>query len=120
MTFIVLVLVLAIVVALLTRRFRYLNKLKYIPGPKAYPLVGNAMDLVVPANRLVELFLTEYFSKYNQIFTLWMGPVPAVFVFQPQHMQVILGKGKHLDKPFIYMFPKKWVGTGLLTSTGNV
>lgn len=36
------------------------------------------------------------------------------------HQQVILNNYRTIDKPFIYRFLHPWLGTGLLTASGNV
>lgn len=35
---------------LLAARYKYVKQLDKIPGPRAYPIVGNLLDILVPVN----------------------------------------------------------------------
>ncbi|XP_066278634.1 cytochrome P450 2B1-like [Branchiostoma lanceolatum] len=47
---------------------------KYPPGPRAWPIVGNLRDLARGQHRV----FAEWRLKYGDIFTVWLGPRPAV------------------------------------------
>nr|CAD7574995.1 unnamed protein product [Timema californicum] len=58
-------------------------------------------------------------KQYGSIFRLWLGPQLFILLTKPQHIEVILSSNKLLDKGSNYQFLDKWLGTGLLTSTGT-
>ncbi|XP_019639938.1 PREDICTED: cytochrome P450 2D6-like [Branchiostoma belcheri] len=49
-------------------------KRRYPPGPRAWPIVGNLRDLARGQHRV----FAEWRVKYGDIFTVWLGPRPAV------------------------------------------
>jgi len=50
---------------------------------------------------------------------IWLGPVPLVIAVHPETADVILRSSKHMEKSFVYRFLHPWLGTGLLTSSGD-
>uniref|UniRef100_A0A8C3SNY2 Cytochrome P450 n=1 Tax=Chelydra serpentina TaxID=8475 RepID=A0A8C3SNY2_CHESE len=50
---------------------------------------------------------------------LWIGPLPFVILYHPDAVEVVLNSSKHIEKSFPYKFLHPWLGTGLLTSTGD-
>ncbi|XP_044311371.1 cytochrome P450 4V2 isoform X2 [Varanus komodoensis] len=50
---------------------------------------------------------------------LWIGPLPFLILYHAETVEVILSSSKSIDKPYLYKFLHPWLGTGLLTSTGN-
>ncbi|XP_078670787.1 cytochrome P450 2D6-like isoform X1 [Branchiostoma floridae x Branchiostoma belcheri] len=49
-------------------------KRRYPPGPRAWPVVGNLRDLAPGQHRV----FAEWRLKYGDVFTVWLGPRPAV------------------------------------------
>ncbi|XP_077980629.1 cytochrome P450 4V2-like [Glandiceps talaboti] len=97
--------------------WRIVNK---IPGPPAVPFLGNAHQL--------ERDGTEFFNQVvkwadeyekSKMFRLWLGPRPVVMVSRADAAEVIFNSNKHITKAFVYDFLHPWLGTGLLTSTGE-
>ncbi|KAM4707689.1 cytochrome P450 4V2-like [Discoglossus pictus] len=109
------------ILPLLTDYIRKWQVLKPIPGvATAYPLVGNALHLK-PGG--VEFFLqiieyTEVFRNLPLI-KLWLGPIPLLILYHAETVEPILSTSKHMDKAYPYKFLHPWLGTGLLTSTGD-
>lgn len=48
-----------------------------------------------------------------------MGPVPFLILYHAENIEVVLSNSRHLDKSYPYRFLHPWLGTGLLTSTGE-
>nr|CAD7256509.1 unnamed protein product [Timema shepardi] len=94
-----------------------------IPGPPTIPLLGNALDVRAfsPSVRNKGFFDAglRLRKQYGSIFRLWLGPQLFILLTKPQHIEVILSSNKLLDKGSNYQFLDKWLGTGLLTSTGT-
>ncbi|KAG8174929.1 hypothetical protein JTE90_006963 [Oedothorax gibbosus] len=53
------------------------------------------------------------------LYAFWVGPTPVVPVCCPELMEKVLGSSVSIEKSFEYDFFHKWLGLGLLTSTGT-
>ncbi|KAJ9577301.1 hypothetical protein L9F63_006140, partial [Diploptera punctata] len=100
-------------------RKRTLNMLSKFPRPPWYPIVGCVGPFIFQPRNLHLQLTYERLKKYNGCYLSWIGQVPVVNTALPQHAEVILNNTKHLDKSFMYKFVHPWLGTGLLTSTGQ-
>lgn len=92
-----------------------------IPGMAgAYPIIGNALQFKTNAgdffNQMIEG--TNEF-RHLPLAKLWLGPVPFVVLYHAENIEVVLSSSRHLDKSYSYTFLHPWLGTGLLTSTGD-
>ncbi|XP_078074140.1 cytochrome P450 4V2-like [Mustelus asterias] len=97
------------------------NTMKRIPGlSPTYPILGNAL-LFKPSGEDFFLQLIEFTTKCRDepLMKMWIGPLPFIVLFRAETVEVILRSSKHLDKSYAYKFLHPWLGTGLLTSTGN-
>lgn len=100
-------------------------KLWYImskfPGPKAYPIVGNAYQFDTDPRGFFKM-LGEWAEsfRWNGSFRIFFSSTcPAVFSLNPQNTETILSSSKQLDKGFFYNMLKPWLGDGLLISKGG-
>ncbi|KAK6630020.1 hypothetical protein RUM44_005755 [Polyplax serrata] len=93
---------------------KLVNKL---PGPFAFPLVGNIMEALEPRETLLKRVI-ERRHRFGLIFRLWLGGNAVVIISNPDDIEVVLKSTKHSEKSFGYEFLKPWLGTGLLTSKG--
>ncbi|NXS60511.1 CP4V2 protein, partial [Brachypteracias leptosomus] len=95
--------------------------MKPIPGVSpCFPLLGNAPCL----NREGKGFFKQlqyYAEEFRSwpLIKLWVGPLPFMILYHPDTVEVILNNSKHLEKSYLYKFLHAWLGTGLLTSTGD-
>ncbi|NWU92273.1 CP4V2 protein, partial [Upupa epops] len=100
------------------RRWRLL---KPIPGVSpCYPVLGNALILEPSGEgffKQLQLYVEEFRSW--PLFKLWLGPLPLVVLYHPDSVETILSSSKHIEKSYLYEFLHPWLGTGLLTSTGE-
>ncbi|XP_034239104.1 cytochrome P450 4C1-like [Thrips palmi] len=112
--------VLAVVVTVVSaaRRVRFLAALRGVPGPRALPLLGNALQLTGTQEDFFKLMGTCA-RAYGPMFRLWVGTRPFIFLHSAEAVQPILNSGEHIDKSPDYKFVEAWVGQGLVTSTGN-
>ncbi|XP_051172445.1 uncharacterized protein LOC127288825 [Leptopilina boulardi] len=97
------------------KRGRLVNK---FPGPTVLPLLGNAREFLGPLDELWKS-LRRINKEYYPINRLWLGGLPTISVYHPDDVQIVLSSTKHTEKGRIYDFLHPWLGTGLLTSTGE-
>lgn len=109
---------LLVVLFLSLQRLRFLYALRKLPGPFALPLVGNAYQL---NSTLDEFFrnLTKWSQRYGDIFLLWVGVRPFVFLYKVEAVQPLLSSSVHIEKSLEYRYLKSWLGNGLITSGGE-
>ncbi|XP_058803795.1 cytochrome P450 4C1-like [Phymastichus coffea] len=98
------------------RRGRILNR---IPGPAAYPFVGNLLKFNV--NCLHEFWQIgrEMTKKYYPITRFWLCKTAVISVRHPDDIEILFSNPKFIDKGYIYEYLHPWLKTGLLTSTGS-
>ncbi|XP_042883730.1 cytochrome P450 4c3-like isoform X4 [Penaeus japonicus] len=103
------------------KRQQKIALIEQIPGPRALPIVGNALEVNVEPREVFQrvIGLTHAWSWRSSFVRFWMGSRPFTFPFKAAHVEVILSSQKHLDKSRDYNFLHPWLGTGLLTSTGS-
>ncbi|NEU33785.1 cytochrome P450, partial [bacterium LRH843] len=80
-----------------------------LPGPRAYPIIGNALDFMVPRSELMNVFDSRT-KKYGPLFRTWAGPVPQIHITRPEHMEIVMSSLKHIDKSKAYTFLQPWLG----------
>ncbi|NXA98309.1 CP4V2 protein, partial [Melanocharis versteri] len=100
------------------RRWQMMNS---IPGiSPCYPVLGNVLLLERKGEDFFKQlqFYVEEFRSWP-LFKIWIGPVPVMVLYHPDSVEVILNSSKHIEKSYLYVFLHPWLGTGLLTSTGD-
>ncbi|XP_014290656.1 cytochrome P450 4C1 [Halyomorpha halys] len=90
-----------------------------IPGPRAYPIVGNIFNFIVMGPKAIESW-RKHREKYGNAFRVWLGPQLHIFLFDPDDIQMILTSNTLLKKSASYDELVPWLGTGLLVSTGKL
>ena len=117
-TFVVILIVTAIGWYFKTQHANYQLALK-IPGPHGFPIIGNALTFLGKSPPQL-LKLLETFPKiYGSTVRFSIGPQIQVLITDPKDAEVILGSQKLIKKSDEYDFIEHWLGTGLLTSTGQ-
>uniref|UniRef100_A0A336LPX2 CSON000639 protein n=1 Tax=Culicoides sonorensis TaxID=179676 RepID=A0A336LPX2_CULSO len=101
-----------------TRKDLYISSCK-LEGPLSWPIIGNLPD-VFKHRKCILNFANELTTKYAHPQKFWMGPFLAVYVANPDDLQIILNHENALDKTFIYQFGNDYVGRCLLTVEGNI
>ena len=89
----------------------------------AFPLIGHSY-LIVGASSAYFHYVADMANVMFQLFryqivNFWLGLVPLIVVSHPDAAEVILKGSKHIEKSLIYDFLHPWLGTGLLTSSGD-
>ncbi|XP_067106821.1 cytochrome P450 4V8 [Osmerus mordax] len=86
----------------------------------ALPFIGNALQFEANAG---DFFcqLVDYTIQFKDspLLKIWIGPVPFLILFHAETIETLLNNPVHMDKAYAYKFLHPWLGTGLLTSTGN-
>uniref|UniRef100_UPI003B82E0CD cytochrome P450 4C1-like n=1 Tax=Chelonus insularis TaxID=460826 RepID=UPI003B82E0CD len=98
-----------------SRRGRLVDK---ISGPKWYPIIGNALDILVPLENIWH-FLRRSGRDFYPIYKFWIGSFPLVNIIHPDDIQILLSSNKNIRKSMFYDFLHPWLKDGLLTSTGE-
>ncbi|KAK9890933.1 hypothetical protein WA026_012272 [Henosepilachna vigintioctopunctata] len=93
--------------------------LKQVPGPPEFPILGNIPEVFYKTPG--ELFTTirKHSMKYP-IYRLSLGPSHTINIVNPGDVEQILSSYKHMSKSKLYTYFTSWLGTGLLTSTGEI
>lgn len=112
--FLLAVIVLLVLVHLLhyawNREFYHLN----LPGPVAWPFVGNAhMYLGRTKETSVNLF-HALVSKWPTPLRFWLGPKCFVVINKPEDVQIVLNSQHCMDHADVYNFGRHFIGEGLL------
>ncbi|XP_031639856.1 cytochrome P450 4g15-like, partial [Contarinia nasturtii] len=116
--FVLLSILIALVTYLLWSR-RSLYKLSWqLPGPFAYPIIGNAMNLH-PDN--LHSYLDRISKTYGSPIRCWLGPILVVFITDAENVEIIMKSKDCLNKPHtFYKMVKDGLGVdGLVTITGE-
>ncbi|XP_010142523.1 PREDICTED: cytochrome P450 4V2 [Buceros rhinoceros silvestris] len=95
--------------------------MKPIPGiSPCLPVVGNALQLARGGQEFLKQLqiYSEVFRSWP-LLKLWIGPLPLLVLYHADDVEVILSSSKHIEKSYLYKFLHPWLGTGLLTSTGD-
>ncbi|KAJ8262289.1 hypothetical protein GJAV_G00164760 [Gymnothorax javanicus] len=96
-------------------------EMKPVPGiARAYPFIGHALEFKANTG---DFFcqIIQYTNEFRDwpLLKIWVGPMPFVVLYHSETVEIVLNNPKHLDKSDVYGFLYPWLGTGLLTSTGE-
>ena len=60
-----------------------------------------------------------YMNEGKKTVRLWLGPFPVIATISPEAAKTVLESNTVITKGIEYGIIKRWLGTGLLTSTGD-
>ncbi|XP_071441202.1 cytochrome P450 4C1-like isoform X2 [Hetaerina americana] len=91
-----------------------------IPGRKSDLLFGDCYTFFTnPQNKFMELF-GQLVQEKGPLFRIWIGPFTGtIHICSWKYAEEIFNSNIHIDKSSLYSFLHSWLGTGLLTSTGD-
>ncbi|XP_033216696.1 cytochrome P450 4C1-like [Belonocnema kinseyi] len=58
-------------------------------------------------------------AQYYPINKVWLGGTPVISIYHPDDAQMLLSSTKHIEKSMLYKFLHPWLGSGLLTTSGD-
>uniref|UniRef100_T1J5A8 Cytochrome P450 n=1 Tax=Strigamia maritima TaxID=126957 RepID=T1J5A8_STRMM len=88
------------------------------PGPAAWPIIGNALELMIPPEDFMPLLCT-YYKEWPKYFRVWVGNIPLLFLCNAKEIEAVCSSSTLIDKSSSYDYLHPWLGRGLLTSTGK-
>lgn len=89
------------------------------PGPPALPILGNALLFLGKTPPQIRETLIQVVEKYGRTVRIMIGPQVQLLFGDPKDVETILSSQKLIDKADDYDFISKWLGFGLLISTGQ-
>ncbi|KAE9554216.1 hypothetical protein FO519_002580 [Halicephalobus sp. NKZ332] len=91
-------------------------------GPPSLPLIGTVVlfkwNISEFALQLLE-WTTVFINEGQKTLRLWLGPFPVILALSPEAVKTVLESNVVITKGIEYGIIKRWLGTGLLTSTGE-
>lgn len=92
-------------------------RLHSLPSPPRRWLLGHALEIDMTQKSL--MYMQENHRKYPKLCVYWLGPfIPWVFTGDVETMKMFLCQPGEYPKPPMYGFLRKWVGEGLILSSG--
>ncbi|XP_020294946.1 cytochrome P450 4c21-like [Pseudomyrmex gracilis] len=95
------------------------KKLNRIPGPTALPIIGTLETRKLKGEERIKWLLTILNRYKDGIAIHWTGCTPAVCLYDPNLIQVVLSSTIHINKPYHMMILSEWLGDGLVTAVGK-
>ncbi|XP_011864539.1 PREDICTED: cytochrome P450 4c3-like [Vollenhovia emeryi] len=117
-TVFLLICMLFLLVIPLVQRGKFLYALRKVPYPTALPLIGNAYQLNCSQEEFFQK-MVKWADEFGDMFLVWVGLRPFIFLYTAEAVQPLLNSSTHIDKSLEYQYLKPWLGTGLVTSTGE-
>ncbi|KAJ8735681.1 hypothetical protein PYW07_007301 [Mythimna separata] len=91
--------------------------IRKIPGPRDDFIVGNGWTVIRTPVEIMKMG-KELCNIFNGIFRVWIWPMGAVFIYNPEDIEIIMSSMKYGEKSLIYKILKPWLRDGLLVSNG--
>ncbi|MFH4979846.1 hypothetical protein AB6A40_006555 [Gnathostoma spinigerum] len=107
----------------IVKRWRWMVLMRKLPCPPTYPVIGNLM--LLPTSNLELICTVDYvmeryaFKRDDGIVTIWLGPVPIVFLARSTSAKVLLESQNATTKSHEYEILQQLLGQGLITSAGE-
>ncbi|XP_060830923.1 cytochrome P450 4C1-like [Bombus pascuorum] len=107
-----------IVLLLVVRRGKFLYDLRKVPYPPALPIIGNAYQLCCSPEEAFQK-MVKWGKELGEMYLVWVGTRPFIFLYKLEAIQPLLSSSVHIDKSLEYGYLKPWLGSGLVTSSGE-
>uniref|UniRef100_UPI003AF33C69 cytochrome P450 4C1-like n=1 Tax=Coccinella septempunctata TaxID=41139 RepID=UPI003AF33C69 len=103
----------------LFRHLRNILVLRAIPSPPTPPIIGLATEFFKDTQDEIFRKCREYSKLYRPIYRMSLFHIDAISFVNAADIELVLSSYSHLQKSNTYYFLRRWLGTGLLTSTGD-
>ncbi|XP_066157442.1 cytochrome P450 4C1-like [Euwallacea fornicatus] len=119
-----LILLLLVVLLLLPILKIYINHqhfsryIDHLPGEKKYPVIGTMWISLKSRREDLADYLLNRHKKFGPIYRQWMGNLPMVCVYKPEHAQTIFKNSCANHKGQFYQMLTPWLGNGLISGSG--
>ncbi|XP_068899038.1 cytochrome P450 4c3-like [Tenebrio molitor] len=108
-----------LVAKLLLRQIVLLIKLQQLPGPPVTNLLLGNIGVLYDTPENIFKVVRRWGRDYYPIYKNWIAYTGAANVMDPRDFEIVLSNMKHIEKGMTYGMMHRWLGTGLLTSTGD-
>ncbi|XP_049821133.1 cytochrome P450 4C1 isoform X2 [Aethina tumida] len=116
--FIIFILFTLILINIWRRRKLYILSWQ-LPGPVAFPLIGNALVFMCKEEDIFEQAINVTRNYPQSPIRFWLGPKLIVLFQHVAHAERIMTSTNFLTKDPIYKFMKTFNGEGLITGSGD-
>ncbi|KAH8312633.1 hypothetical protein KR044_011827 [Drosophila immigrans] len=94
-------------------RRKYYKFMFQVPGPWGYPLIG-MVHRVLHKEDMFPVF-KQYLDKHGTFILSWMGPIPLLFLTDPQLTQDVLNSPHCVNKADVYKIMSETTGEGIFS-----
>ncbi|CAL4063252.1 unnamed protein product, partial [Meganyctiphanes norvegica] len=113
--------VVTMVVSWIIKRQKIISTIEKIPGPKAIPILGNTLDLLVEPREprvVFTIFVNDWcdYGVERGIMRIWLGPKPYIMIFKANPAEASVLLLKHFKGALIYDYISCFVFTCLLVA----
>lgn len=112
------ILILIGLVAVLAHLFHYVRNRKFhnlnLPGPFAWPFIGNANRFIGGSNEAILSVMTYLTTNWPTPLRFWLGPKFFILVTKPADVQAVLTSQHCLNRDDVYDFTRTYAGDGLI------
>ncbi|KAJ8711112.1 hypothetical protein PYW07_008354 [Mythimna separata] len=96
---------------------RMIEMAKKVPGPRALPLLGNALLFKGQPDTFTKL-IKNLMAEYGSVFKIWLGPDLNIVVSDPDDLKLLLSSTKTSVKGPQYKYMADVLGGGILSGSG--
>ncbi|KAL3271394.1 hypothetical protein HHI36_021876 [Cryptolaemus montrouzieri] len=107
-------LVISIMIWINRKSMKQKKILARIPGPKPYPLIGNALDFKSTAD-IIKVYI-KYMKSYGDIVLASIGTTLKLLISDHEVLEALLTSTTNIEKLSDYYYLENWLGQGLITS----
>nr|XP_034826810.1 cytochrome P450 4C1-like [Maniola hyperantus] len=117
--YLILILCVLAIIALCDWFSRDARLMRRIPGPQAWPIIGNSLSYNMGSPE--KLFLSQriFQKRYGSITQIHAMNVRIVNVSNPEDLEKLMPSSEYITKADAYKFASPWLGEGLLLSSGK-
>lgn len=112
------ILILIVAVVVLVHLFHYVRNREMfqlnLPGPFAWPFIGNANRFLGGSNEAILDVMRFLTTNWPTPLRFWLGPKFFVLVTKPEDVQAVLTSPHCLNRDDVYDFTRTYAGDGLI------